>query len=138
MCEGGPFLSSVSAPHVLVIDDSADHLRLFSRILTKAGYRCSTALVGSRSVDLTTAGHVDVVTLDYRLQSTLRAVDVANLVREFHPEAPIIVLSELEWMPDDMKPFAFAFVRKGEPEELLHTLEEALAHGKGAPIAIAC
>jgi hypothetical protein len=33
------------------------------------------------------------------------------------------VLSDLAWMPDDIAPFAAAFVQKGNPDELLRAVD---------------
>ena len=32
---------------------------------------------------------------------------------------PILVLSDLPWMPEDVAPYASGFVRKGEPQQLI-------------------
>jgi len=39
-----------------------------------------------------------------------------------YPATPIVVLSEMEWLPDDVAPYSTAFVRKGNPDLLLQTL----------------
>ena len=35
------------------------------------------------------------------------------------PEKPLLVLSDMQSMPDDIAPYAAGFARKGEPEQLL-------------------
>jgi DNA-binding response OmpR family regulator len=115
-----------AAETVLIVDDDPQHLKLYSWIAQKAGFRAVTALVGSTSVDLQQAEPVDVITLDYRLNSSLKAVDVAFILKQTYPGAPLIVLSELEWMPDDIRPFAAAFVNKGEPEQLIGAIKTLL------------
>jgi two-component system alkaline phosphatase synthesis response regulator PhoP len=103
-----PTSDRVSAS-ILIIDDDPAHLKLYSWIVQRAGYKPQTALVGHASVDLPKSATVDAVLLDYRLDSTLTAVDVAKLVKTTFPDAPVIVLSALDWMPDDIAPFAAAF-----------------------------
>lgn len=38
------------------------------------------------------------------------------------PLAPIVILSELPWMPDDANRYANAFVHKGEHDHLFETI----------------
>lgn len=112
---------------ILIIDDDPLHLQLYSWMMKKEGYHAVTALVGSNSVDFPAAQPVDVVLLDYRLNSSLMARDVATLVNERFPGVPIIVLSELPWPPDDIREFAAAFVSKDEPETLMKSIALLIA-----------
>ena len=91
-------------------------------MLQRKGYQCIPALVGSTSVDLPTAKNVCMVLLDYRLNSSLTAADVAAKLKVDFPSAPIIILSEMPWMPEDAQPYAKGFVHKGEPDRLLETV----------------
>lgn len=109
---------------ILIIDDDPSHLKLYSWIVQRAGYDAKTALVGHSTVDLPHDAAVSAVLLDYRLDSTLTAVDVAKMVKSVYPDAPVIVLSALDWMPDDIAPFASGFASKWEPATLLKKLEE--------------
>ena len=107
---------------VLIIDDDPLHLTIYRWILQREGYQCKTAVVGSTSVDLPRSERIDLVLLDYRLSSSLTAPQVAEQVKSAFPETPIVVLSELPWMPDDIRAYAAAFVNKGEPKRLLETI----------------
>jgi DNA-binding NtrC family response regulator len=111
---------------ILIIDDDPLHLKIYTWILQREGYRCLTAVVGSTSVNLPMNEAVDLVLLDYRLNSSLRSPDVAQLVERAFPSAPIVVLSEAPWMPDDMRSHAAGFVNKGSPTMLLETLGKVL------------
>jgi|SRR5579859_791276 len=117
---------------VLIVDDDPLHLTIYKWILQREGYHCRTALVGSTSVELPVGDLVDLVLLDYRLSSSLTAPEVAEQVKSSFPEAPIVVLSELPWMPDDIRAYAAAFVNKGEPKRLIETLATVL-RGKPSP-----
>jgi len=114
---------------ILIVDDDPSHLKLYSWIVERAGYEALTALVGTSKLELPEERDIDVVIQDYRLASELTAIDVAKLLKHTFPAAPILVLSEMPWMPDDMGPHAAAFVHKGEPQQLLDTLA-ALLHGR--------
>lgn len=111
-------------PTILVIDDDRQHLQLSALVLEQGGFRAVSTLMGSKSVAWPEEQHPDVVVLDYRLNSTLTAVDVARLVQDRYPGVPIVVLSAWPWMPDDIKPYAAAFVVKAEPEVLIETLRK--------------
>lgn len=110
---------------ILIIDDDSLHLTIYVWILEREGYTCRTALV-SEKLELPADDSIDLVLLDYRLNSSLTAVDVAKEVKRAFPAAPIIVLSELQWMPDDIRPYAVGFVHKGEPKIMLDTIANML------------
>lgn len=103
---------------MLIVDDDPSHLKLYSWILQRGGFQSITALVQGESVDLPQQ-RIDVAVLDYRLGPQLTACDVAQRLRIDFPSMPIVVLSDLPWMPDDVAPYASGFVRKGEPQQLL-------------------
>jgi CheY-like chemotaxis protein len=88
--------------------------------------------VRRESVDLPDPelNHIDVVLMDYRLCSELTPRDVATRVQAAFPGAPIIVLSELPFMPDDARSFAHDFVTKGEPERLLELLGDVVGSSR--------
>ncbi len=65
---------------------------------------------------------MDLVLMDYRYSSSLTAIDIVESVKAAFPGVPIAVLSELYGMPTDMKAHAIAFIRKGEPQELVNRL----------------
>jgi DNA-binding NtrC family response regulator len=109
---------------ILIIDDDQLHLTLYTWILQRQGYICKTALVKSTSVDLPKDAAIDLVLLDYRLNSSLTAVDVIQKVKSAFASVPVVVLSELHWMPDDMKDHAIAFINKGDPKRLVATINE--------------
>lgn len=111
---------------VLIVDDEPSHLKLYSWVVERGGFHPVTALVKNETVQLPETKQIDLAVLDYRLGSHLTAVDVAKLLRSSYPEMPIVILSDMLWMPDDIAPYASGFVRKGEPEQLLETINSAL------------
>lgn len=46
------------------------------------------------------------------------------------PGKPIIILSDMPWMPDDVVPYATTFVRKGEPQQLVDTIRNLVESNK--------
>ncbi|MBV9073173.1 MAG: response regulator [Acidobacteria bacterium] len=113
-------------PSVLIIDDDPLHLKIYTWILEREGYDCRTALVGETSVDLPQDASIQLVLLDYRLSSRLRATEVAQRAKEAYPDVPIVVLSEMPWMPDDMNQHAIAFINKGNAKRLIETVAAIL------------
>jgi DNA-binding NtrC family response regulator len=113
-----------SEPLVLILDDDPSHLKIYSWIVEQAGCEALPVEVRSTSVKLPLGTAIDLVLMDYRYNSSLTAVDIVKAVKAAFPTAPIVVLSEVEVMPRDMKPHAVAFIRKGEPQELVNRLRE--------------
>ena len=112
---------------VLIIDDDEQHLKIYCWMLQRQGYECLPALVGSTSVDLPETKKVCLALLDYRLKSSLTAADVAERLKTDFPKIPIVILSELPWMPQDAQAYAQAFVHKGEHERLFETVAKFCA-----------
>ena len=116
---------------VLIVDDDPSHLKLYSWVIERGGFRPLTALVQRETVQLPDAEPIHVAVLDYRLGNEISAVDVAKRLRDSYPDIPIVVLSDMLWMPDDIAPYASGFVRKGEPEQLLETLASTVKTASG-------
>ena len=115
-------------PTVLILDDDPIHLKIYGWIVDRGDFRAVTALTRNGGADLPAGEHVDVVVLDYRLGGSLTAKDILPPVRNAFPHAPVVILSELEWMPAELRGEAAGFVRKGEPEELLRILRDLTGH----------
>jgi CheY-like chemotaxis protein len=108
----------MSEKTILLVDDDSQHLKLYSLVLKKAGFRPITTLVGSTSLSL----HDEIpalILLDYRLNSSLNACQVAELLRQRFPHAPIVVLSSHDKLPEDMRGLAEAFLHKDDPQDLV-------------------
>lgn len=115
---------------ILIVDDDRLHLKLYTWILQAEGYKCKSALVQSTSVDLPSEAAIDLVLLDYRLSSALSPLDVIGQLKNKFPDVPILILSEMQWMPDDVKDHAMAFINKGDPKRLVDTIN-GIVQGKG-------
>lgn len=104
---------------VLIIDDDPVHLQIYGWILKSAGFAPYLALARNDGIDMPKGDAIDVAILDYRLTGELKATDAAKLVNAAFPDVPIILLSDLFGVPDDIAPYVKTFVRKGEPEKLV-------------------
>ena len=111
---------------VLIVDDDPLHLKLYSWVVGRGGFRALAALVQGDAVELPDTQGIDVAVLDYRLGSKLSAVDVAKRLKALCPAMPILILSDMLWMPDDVAPYASGFIRKGDPQQLIDTIGAAI------------
>ena len=111
---------------ILLVDDDTQHLKLYALVLKKAGYRPITTVVGSASFGIHQNEHPSLIFLDYRLNSTLNARQVAGVLKEAFPHVPLVVLSGLDTLPQDMRGLADDFLRKGEPEDLVAMADKLL------------
>jgi DNA-binding NtrC family response regulator len=113
-------------PSVLIVDDDPSHLKIYSWIVERGGYRAVPLLAWAQPLTMPETESIDLALLDYRLGESISAPDLAEQIRSTFPAAPILVLSDLMSMPEDMEKHATAFVRKGNPEQLLQTLDSFL------------
>ncbi len=113
-------------PTVLIVDDDPSHLKIYSWIIERGGYRTVPLLAWAKPFTLPEAESIDLALMDYRLGESLSAPDLAEQIRSTFPGAPILVLSDMMYMPEDMEKHATGFVRKGNPEQLLQTLDSFL------------
>jgi DNA-binding response OmpR family regulator len=111
---------------VLIVDDNPVHLELYRMVVEQAGFRGLPVLVSYAGMQLPQGEAIDAVLLDYRLGPHMKGYDAVLKVREQYPTAPILLLSDLYESPTDTAPYVQAFVRKGNPEELLSALRGVL------------
>lgn len=112
---------------VLIIDDDPSHLRIYGWIIQAAGFQPLPALVTQADVELPDGAAVDLVLLDYHLNGSMTAPEVAKLVRAKYAQAPILVLSDAMMMPDDIGSLVDGFIRKGDPARLVETVTQMLS-----------
>ena len=114
-------------PNVLIVDDDPDHLKIYGWILERAELKPVPCLVKRRGLELPKLEGVALVVVDYALHCGASPVEVAQRLREEYPQAPIILLSNVNGLPEDVEPYVQAFVRKDNPEELLAVVTSLLA-----------
>jgi DNA-binding NtrC family response regulator len=116
----GPTMAT--SPRVLILDDDPSHLEIYGIMVQRAGFEPTGVLVRFSGPDPIPDSGIDIVLLDYRLNSVKTAAEIAQDVRSRFPQAPIILLSDLWSPPSDVAPLITQFVRKGDPAKLLETL----------------
>jgi DNA-binding NtrC family response regulator len=128
---GGEALASRQSK-ILIVDDDPSHLEIYSMLIEQAGYLPVQALVRFAGIELPREEPIGLVVLDYRLHSLKTSAELAQEIRQSYAGVPIVVLSDLWSLPEDMTSFASAFVRKGQPAKLLETIGRLLPGGKGS------
>lgn len=108
----------------MMVDDDPSHLQLYSWIIERGGFAVHGVLAAN-TLARTPLVASDLTVLDYRL-GPLRAIDVAHRVLELSPGKPIVLLSDVQWLPDEFVPLDVRFIRKGEPQQLIDTIAELL------------
>lgn len=117
-------------PSILIIDDDPVHLQIYRFIVESVGFKGLPVQVTVRGLDFPDHEPVDAVLLDYRLAPNISAREVALEARKRYPAAPILVLSDIHDIPDEMATVVQGFVRKGNPEKLVETLRHFVAQSK--------
>jgi DNA-binding NtrC family response regulator len=107
---------------ILILDDDPLHLEIYGMMVQRAGFESVPVLVMFSGPDPIPETGIDLVLLDYRLNSVKTAPEIAQEVRAKFPEAPIILLSDFWSPPSDVAPFIAQFVRKGDPAKLQEVL----------------
>jgi DNA-binding response OmpR family regulator len=115
-----------ASPKVLILDDDPSHLDIYGIMVERAGFEPVPVLVRFNGPDPIPDAKVDLVLLDYRLNSVKTAPEIAQEVRSKFPKAPIILLSDLWSPPVDVAPFITQFVRKGDPGRFLEVVRSYL------------
>ena len=127
-------VSEAERKRILIVDDDPSHLDIYGMIVDREGYLPVPLLVRFAGPEPVPDGEIAVILLDYRMNSVKTAPQIAQELKAKHPEAPILLLSDLWTMPEDIQPYASDFVRKGEPEKLLKALHRLITDdGDGFP-----
>lgn len=116
-----------TSQRVLILDDDPTHLEIYGMMVERAGFEFAPVLVRFSGPDPFPDSTIDLVLLDYRLNSVKTAPEIAQQLRSKFPQAPIILLSDLWSPPADVAPYITQFVRKGDPAKLLDVLRSHLS-----------
>jgi len=116
----------LSLQRVLIIDDYPDHLKIYGWILEQAGFTAVPCLAKRTGVELPQDNDIQLVILDYALHCNLTPVQVAEAIRAAYPGVPIVLLSDIGGLPQDIAPYVTEFVRKGEPQKLIALVSRRL------------
>ena len=109
---------------VLCIDDNKDMLECERAFLESFGYTVLTASSGGKGLELASNHSIDVVILDYFMPA-INGQEVAMEIRRLKPQAPIILLTEGQGVPEPTVNLVDALVAK---DCLASQLSSTIAH----------
>ena len=105
------------APSVLIVDDDPDHLKIYGWILERAELKAVPCLVKKSGVGLPKVEEVALVVLDYSLHTEVTPSQVAEQLHAEFPEAPIVLLSDVERTAGRCGALCAGICAQGEPGE---------------------
>lgn len=83
---------------ILSVDDELNPLTLRKMLLESGGYRVISASSGAEALRLLTFEKPDLVLTD-QLMPGMTGTELARIVKERHPEIPVIIISGLNEIP---------------------------------------
>ncbi len=114
---------------ILLVDDDKSILRIFTRILERAGYSVDAVETGEEAVEKIKSGRYDISLLDFKLPDT----DGMELLMRLGEAAPHMVKIMITGSPsraikdEALNCGVYAFLLKPiNPQELLQTINESL------------
>jgi DNA-binding response OmpR family regulator len=108
---------------VLCIDDDPRVLEILRMLLKHKGYHVLSAPDGAAGIEISRKYPIDILVLDLNMTG-MDGNDVAGVLIKEHPNLPIVVNSGSDVLPESLKWFADAVVRKGDgPDALLLAVE---------------
>ena len=115
---------------VLVVDDEANVLAAFERLLSVQGYAIVAARSGEAALALLDRERADVVVLDVCMPG-MNGLDLLARIKELHPRLPVIVMTgqgTMDTAIEATKRGAFDYQLKPfDPEGMLRIVDRALA-----------
>jgi len=114
---------------ILVVDDERDIRDGSERILTRKGYRVTTASNGEEALQRVGETRFAIVLLDLKMPG-MDGLEVLRLIRESHPETLVIVITgyaTIETAIEAMKRGAYDFMPKPfKPDQLRIVVDRAI------------
>ena len=118
---------AVSSVVILCVDDEDIPRTLRKMVLARQGYTVLSAVSAAEALELLDQHHVDLVLTDQMMPGII-GTELAKKLRISRPSLPIIIVSGVNEIPEDVA-FADRFVSKVEgPEALFRSIAEFLAH----------
>jgi PAS domain S-box-containing protein len=122
---------NTNVPQILVVDDSADSLKLLTDILTNQGYQVRAALDGTAALKSVAFEEPDIILLDVIMKG-MEGYEVCRRLKtdEKSRDIPVIFISTPEEVIDKVKGFAVGGVdyitKPFEPQDVLARVETHL------------
>jgi CheY-like chemotaxis protein len=111
---------------ILCIDDNRNVLQIHRALLESKGYRVVTAVDGPTGIALSREQSIDVVVLDFNMPG-MDGNEVAQVLTQEQPTLPVVVWSGYpDGIPESLRWFAYAVLRKSDGLEPLLAVVESL------------
>ncbi len=111
---------------ILCIDDNRNVLQIHRALLESKGYRVVTAVDGPTGIALSREQSIDVVVLDFNMPG-MDGNEVAQVLTQEQPTLPVVVWSGYpDGIPESLRWFAYAVLRKDDGLEPLLSVVESL------------
>jgi two-component system, NtrC family, response regulator HydG len=121
---------------ILVIDDDKDICFLLNRFLSRRGYDIIEMYSGKKALAWLDVHQPALVMCDYRL-GDMDALEMLTSIKNRYPDLPVIIItgySDMRTAVRVMKMGAYDYITKPLlPEEIIHTLQQAIEHHAGFP-----
>ncbi|HEY6763197.1 MAG TPA: response regulator [Candidatus Sulfotelmatobacter sp.] len=117
----------IPVKRILCVDDDLSTLKLRKALFEAAGYSVLTADSGRKALELLTeVPFVDLVVMDY-LMPGMNGDELAKNLKERFPQLPLIAVSGVDPLPNELLNLVNGHVSKGQREEaLLSTVQDVL------------
>lgn len=107
---------------ILIADDEMEYQRVFSYILTKAGYHTITCSSGSEALQLLEKNEIDLVMTDLKMPG-MDGLELIRQIKKSHPQIEILVVTAFGTIESAVQAIKYGatgyFVKSSEPEALL-------------------
>jgi len=114
---------------ILIVDDEANVLVAFEKMLSVAGHTVLLSRSGERALELVASERPDAVVLDVRMPG-MNGLDALSAIKSEHPRLPIIVMTgqgTMETAIEATKRGAFDYLLKPfDPAAMLQLIERAM------------
>jgi DNA-binding NtrC family response regulator len=117
-----------TAPHVLVVDDSADIRFLLVTLLRCEGFTVAEASSADDAIDAVETDPPSVIVLDQQLGSGQRGTDIAPRLKHLAPDCRIVMYTAASSLADVDVEAVDAVLDKGEDVTTLSRLVTVLAN----------
>ncbi len=125
-------------PEVLVIDDDAVVGRSFDRVLSRQGYKVSTALSGEEALDKIGEHDYDVVFTDIKMPG-MDGLEVAERIMDRCPWTPVVVITGYGTEENEARAKVLGtdgFVRKPLTPEIIENITLKALHDREQKAAL--
>lgn len=123
---------TVTAAHILVVDDEQPICDLLANYFTKRGYQVTVAKTGAETLRLTDEVAFNLMILDIALADA-DGLELLEAIKDAHPNLPVIILTGMgfddELLKEALAKKASAYVSKTLPlDQLLMEVRRILSH----------